>query len=140
MSHYKLRPYHHEDESFVFNSWLKSTREDFSTVSNSKFYATYKDHIKELLGKSKITIACDPEDSEFIYGYMVVQYAGDVPIIHWIYVKSPFRKVGLMKAMLETVVAELGTEPVIITYRKERQIKLYDKMKMIYKPEYRTFG
>ncbi len=78
-------------------------------------------------------IACDPSDPEFIYGYLVVRPLDDVKIIHYAYVKKPFRKFGILKKLLSECQIDLSN-PICVTTKGPDFIKY----QMVYKPELKT--
>lgn len=98
-----LRDPKSEDVPFVFNSWLKSFRDGpaMSNMANDTFYKGTHACI-ENVAKSpacKVVVACDPNDPNMIFGYGVAELVGTDLVLHWIYVKHPFRAFGLGRAI-----------------------------------------
>lgn len=119
------------DEPFIFNSWLQSNRTRHQNMPTSDYYATYKDIVTDILYKSLVVVACDPESPDFIYGYVVIRPIDDVPIIHYAYVKKPFRRWGIFKELLKNQNIELS-EPVLVTTKPPEFMKKY---LMVYRPD-----
>lgn len=136
-SHLSIRPMVEHDTNFIYNSWLKSAQADHD-LPNSKFFDSYRDHIKEILKRSKVIVACDPEDPTFLHGYMVCQQVEGVFILHWVYVKAPFRKMGVASDLIRSEFPALKQEPLVITYKNNKRSKMYESLKTIYKPEFRS--
>jgi hypothetical protein len=135
---FMIRTVREEDKPFIYNSWLKSVRKDFNDVRTSQYFQTYTDHINQLLKTSEVLIACDPEDPNHVFGYIVFKWIGDVFVLHWGYVKNVNRKLGIFKKLLGTQIKKIGEEPFVTTYKNDRQAKgLMEKYKMVYKPELR---
>lgn len=123
-----------KDEPFIYNSWLQSNKSKHPNIPASDYYSIYKKIIADALYKSIVVIACNRQDPEFIYGYAVIRPIDDVKIIHYVYVKKPFRRFGLAKQMLESQDINLK-DPVIVTAKAPEFVKGYT---LIYKPELKT--
>lgn len=115
---WSLRPLVPSDIPFVFNSWLKSYRESPQVVGvpNTVFYDKFHQVIEQILPKSVVIVAHDPEDQSIIYGYVVAEYTGRDLVFHWVYVKHPFRNFGLAKA-LEQEILTIAHQSVYYTPR-----------------------
>lgn len=129
---FAFRPMSKADEAFIYNSWLKSYRDSptVRSVPNSLYFAAHHDVIEQLLSSptANVIIACNPEDPEQIYGYGV----GDVGVIHWIYVKHPFRGNGLGRALEQRLV---GTaDAVTYTHRVKTTDRLIRDKNYTYNP------
>ncbi len=102
-----------DDVPFVFNSWLKSYRDSpmVKSIPNTIYYDEHHRVIERLLQKPELCafVACNPEDSNQIYGYVLAERAFDgqggcvSTTFHWIYCKHPFRGNGIAKALFEKV-------------------------------------
>lgn len=107
-----------EDLPFIFNSWLKSFRDSpqVQGVPNTLYYAEQHALIGQLLKDSYVLIACNPDDPGQIYGYAVgcAKPEPDHSVLHWVYVKHPFRNFGIAKALVHDV---CGDRPLYYTHR-----------------------
>lgn len=102
-----------DDVPFVFNSWLKSYRDSpmVKSIPNTIYYDEHHRVIERLLQSPDIHahVACNPEDHNQIYGYVIAEKHIDPDIkcvsttFHWIYCKHPFRGNGIAKALYEKV-------------------------------------
>ncbi len=89
-----------EDESFIFSSWLVSFRENGDwprRISKGRYFAEHKITVMKLLAVSSTLVACNPDKPGQILGYVVHQGRN---ILHWLYVKEPFRRDGLATRLL----------------------------------------
>jgi GNAT superfamily N-acetyltransferase len=60
--------------------------------------------IQRLIGRSKVLLAKNQEDDEQIFGYIVAEtLSPDRPIVHYCYVKEPFRRLGIASKLYATV-------------------------------------
>lgn len=114
----KLRPPSIQDKEFILNSWLKSNRNSDLTnyINNNLYYNYYDKLVKNCLMRSQATIACNPEDENHVYGYLVYELLGDIFIINYVYVKKTFRELGVAKQMLTAVYPEFGQVESFITH------------------------
>lgn len=113
-----LRAPNNQDGSFILDSWVRENREQYpnNLVDKSLFYTEEKKIVKILITKSLILIACNPDDTDQIYGYLVFEKIEDIPIIHFLYVKLLFRENGVAKQLIESVFPDFGKNKTIITH------------------------
>ncbi len=78
---------------FYGDSW-------FSQIPKDIFMNNYKLVIQAIINNpnSVIKIACLPDDPDVILGYSVL--SGDYKTIHWVYVKSAWRKKGIGRSLV----------------------------------------
>lgn len=102
-----IRPARTEDINFVFDSWLKSWRKSryAGVVPNHLYYATYRATIESLVARgAMLTIACHPVNTDHILGWICTEQTLDgYAVVHYLYVKDPFLKLGVDKELLEAV-------------------------------------
>jgi hypothetical protein len=67
------------------------------------FFKKYKKQIIAIFGISKAIIACNPEDEDQIFGFVVYRFKIDLPIISCIFVKAPFRHMGIGTQLMTLV-------------------------------------
>ena len=91
-----------EDISFVYSTWLKSYKHGSPLTKYTKrelFFEVHQRILDELLSKSKVIIACKDDDEDLIFGYIVFE----PHIMHYVYVKEPFRNYGIGKRLIQEV-------------------------------------
>lgn len=98
---FALRPMRASDESFVVSSWHRSYRDaDFAAApTRDAYYDTQRRVIDQCMLSGRVDVATWPDDDDHLLGF--VAHAGAV--VHYVYVKEPFRRRGLGKALLEHV-------------------------------------
>ncbi|MCB0801755.1 MAG: hypothetical protein KDB74_01540 [Flavobacteriales bacterium] len=98
-----LRRHKKADENLILNSWLRSARNhpEFSPMSNELYYKEYALRIQNYLENAECYVLCEFTDPDHIYGYIV--FDSEKKLIHFIYIKFPFRKFGFAKKLLELV-------------------------------------
>jgi hypothetical protein len=97
-----MRHPHKEDIAFIFNSWLHSYRHSLhvKNIGNTVFYAEHHKVLERLFKRCDARIACDPKDQNQIYGYIVYERITGVLVVHYCYVKQPYRRLGLCHQLL----------------------------------------
>lgn len=93
------------DVAFIFSSWLKSFRDSgflVRAVPNTIYFTNHHKILQNLIKRSTVFVACDPKDSSNIYGYVVAETISGSFVLHFIYVKQSFRKLGVGKALFNS--------------------------------------
>lgn len=112
---YKIRDYKLEDKAFIMATTLNGLwygESWFSMIPKSVFMDNYK-HIIEALVDNPLTVikvACLIGDEDVILGYSIL--STDLSIIHWVFVKRRWRKIGIARSLLPqypTSVSHLST-------------------------------
>lgn len=138
MAKWLLRPPQSEDVSFVFNSWLKSFRDSpmMFNMSNDVYFKGAHDQIEAVAKdpNARVVVACDPAEPNIIFGYGVAELVGTELVLHWVYVKHPFRNFGLGKA-IENELKMIPHESVSFScYSKLCRALLKSRSTYIYNP------
>lgn len=129
------------DLNFVLNSWLKRYRDAIRArfVSDKVYYAVQHEVITKILQQPGLValVACNAAEPNQIYGYVIAEKNHIVPdlmLVHWIYVKGPFRKFGLAKSLLSALPQDRSN--VHYTHRT-RNVEFLDKnQQAIFNPSY----
>lgn len=99
------RPAEPAELDFILDSWLKSYRTSpwAGVVRNHRYHEETRGTIEDLLGRgAKLTVASAP-DTGRVLGWVCHESKQDVLVIHYIYVKDPFRKLGVGKSLIESL-------------------------------------
>lgn len=133
----KLREIREADVSFIFNSWLRSFRDSPAVVAvpNSIYYGRHHKVISDILESSysQVLVACDPDDDDKLYGYVVAEFFPDVNVIHWVYCKQPWRRKHIGTALVEQILGD-SELPVQYSHFTRFLKKIDPKIKMTYNP------
>lgn len=112
----KFRGFKSEDQDFIFDSWLRSYRESENKVwvfeirdpksdgvrrqiKDDVFFPEHRRLIQKL--NCPALIACNPDDEDQIYGYLVGKHFTDSSVIHYIYVKEAFKHMKVASTLIE---------------------------------------
>ena len=129
---------------FVLDSWCKTVVAespwDFSTPHHTPplphplmIYET-DTLLKKIIPHSTITLACDPDDPDTIWGY--VCFDGD--LLHFIYVKSAFRGFGIGGCLLRA--AGLPGSNVITSHRTQSLFVAFPGIRFLWNPYRMIYG
>ena len=97
----EIRDYRESDKAFVLSTFLRGLYYGdswFSLIPKDIFMDNYKLVGDVLLKKYVVKVACLKEDPDVILGYSIL--GTDYQTIHWVYVKSAWRKQGVAKSLL----------------------------------------
>lgn len=98
-----IRPARAGDERLILSSWLESFR-DCSRTANlvpKPFYFPLQREVSTaLLRRGEVLVACNPMDADQIFGWAVVERIARKPVLHYVYVKQLFRRMGIASALL----------------------------------------
>lgn len=93
--------------NFVLNSWLKGLRKDvnyFRSIPPKIYFELYEESIRDVLKTSDCLVATPKDEPNLILGYLVSEERSDkYLVLHYVYVKSNFRNLGLANYMIETM-------------------------------------
>lgn len=93
-----------DDSSFIIACWLNHYKNHsyFAKRIRSNIYYPWQEMIiKAILGRpnTEALVAVESSEPEVILGYMV--YESQEPVIHFTYVKKPFRRFGIAKLLFQ---------------------------------------
>jgi len=95
-----------EDMNFVMHSYMKGFWEfgmrqagrkggyPIDCLQNADYGANQKSVIENLLQIGKCIVACPPDDHFLIFGYLIGELNQDHPVVHYVSVKSKYRRQG----------------------------------------------
>lgn len=106
-----VRPMIEEDYNFVIQSWLKSYKHNSYFCKRIRDNIYYKYHhkvITQILARAStsVLIAIDPVE-KVILGYLVTEKFENKDLVHYAYVKTSFRDLGIGGSLLK----ESGINP-----------------------------
>lgn len=104
------------DFNFIMNSWTESyRRSSFARlIPKYTFHTNHHDLMEKTLENSSFLCAVSNDDPNQIFGW--VCFEPNEKTLHYIYVKHPFRDLGIAKKLLEQ---STGTEEVTFTHLPE---------------------
>jgi GNAT superfamily N-acetyltransferase len=100
-----LRLARKEDLNFIFSTWLKGIKggNDLYRMADPRsFTLHYGEFMKRKIARTGVLVmvACLKEDNDVILGYSITERIKDYNVLHWIYVKKEWRRIGIAKDLL----------------------------------------
>lgn len=98
-SKWVLRPPKASDIAFIYSTWLKNLyfgNSWFRSIERKVYFDKYKLVLDRVLQRSTVLVCCLTDDPDVVLGYVVYEPG----ILHWIYVKKGFRRLGIGKLLL----------------------------------------
>lgn len=135
---YQIRQATPEDFNFVANSYLKSyrTAPEAKAMVNDIYFPEYKTRLIHMASTGTILVACSNEDPDQIFGYIMVGEVGTYSILHYVYVKFPFRRLGIAKALTLAALPDIGNKLTIVTHQPKNWRAVEDKYALLFQPRY----
>jgi hypothetical protein len=148
-----VRPGREADLNFIYHSWLKSYRASWAkgtnpvrSINKEIYYMNQKEIIRYLIDQSIVLVAHNPQDYDQIFGYIIGQPSAEsIGIVHYCFVKQPFRTLGigtLLLAELRRLIGHDSELPMAATHATGVfHAALADKYNIIFNPYlvYREF-
>lgn len=97
------------DLGLLVKSWVQEHRHSpFSKgVPDEVYFPDQRKLVLALLRRAWSLVAVDPEDADHLYGFVTFELAP--ARLHWVYVKEPYRRVGLGEALVRAAFGEVLT-------------------------------
>lgn len=105
------------DRPLIFATWLRAYRHGSHfprRIPDSIFFAEHHAVAEELLERSIVRVATPVDEPEVILGWAVLETLEPEPTdptspvaVHFVYVKPPFRRAGIARALLSPTVPEV---------------------------------
>ncbi len=122
------------DENFIHSTWASSYRVSEAAgcraMPTEAYHPWHRTIRGMILGRpsTRIMVARDGTNSDFIYGYIVAERLGDDLCVHWIYVKSAFKRQRVASRLLAAALEQLGegATGLVTTHRTYMERKAED--------------
>ena len=95
--------------------------------------------LKKILTNCTLLVACDPEDTDVIWGYVAFDQVD--PVLHFVYVKGAFRRMGIGTRLMEEAFdrcngswSQIENHPVVVSHRTEGLFKAWPNVKWRWNP------
>ena len=125
------------DIPFITSSWLHSFRDGQAVQScpNRLYFANQHKIMEALIPRSTIVVAVNEEDHDQILGWACFEKQSGAVVLHFLYVKNHFRRLGLAKQIVDILLDAEDVATVFYTHRTPvvDRVKL-DRTKWVYNP------
>ena len=93
------------DRAFILATWLRALYYGdtfFSMIPKDRFMKHYHKLVERFIDSPSalVQVACLKDDPEVILGYSVCHSSADGIVLDWIYVKKPWRGIGIAKSLV----------------------------------------
>ncbi len=133
---HRIRPAAAGDRNFIVRGWVSEMRRAAYAryVPADVYWPSQHELIARLLDDANVIVACDPDDAHHLYGCTVWSEPPLGPVMHWLYVKGDFRRMGLAGSLLTAAVGD--RRPVLCTQasRLFEEKSLIERHGLIYSP------
>lgn len=125
-----------DDLNFILDSWLRSARGvgDNAHMNNAVYYGEagygFRDECVKKLKGGFVTVACNPSDQDQIIGWM----AWGPGVLHYIYVKQPFRQMGIATKLVTYGFPAFGSSPTVTSSIGRFQREWAKKYNLVFDP------
>jgi len=133
-----IRDLQSSDYPFLFNSWMKSYSKEFldkKNVPSQIYYQGLHKLIESLLPSCVVKMAVTEDDLDVIIGYVVASSDENVGVVHYVYVKESFRRLGIASQLLASVGIEPDMDSIFTAYTSSGS-ELAAKFNSLYHPFY----
>lgn len=122
--------------SFVYNSILKSNRSTGinTSIDNDIYYTEESKKLKNILNDSDVVVIVNKDDYDQFLGYCV--YKDDT--IHFVYVKYNFRKLGIVKDLVNSLGLLTDDKYTYITYYPKNK-KQFESLQKKYNVKFNPY-
>lgn len=99
------RPYRETDKNFVLSTALRGLYYGepwYQQIPKDIFMTKYHAYLERLIARKDtyIRVACLQDEPDVILGYAIFGEAEDMVKLHYVFVKSPFRRIGIARSLL----------------------------------------
>lgn len=72
----------------------------FTKTDTDDFNKFLDDQFSKIFGRLEIFVICDSTEDNLVYSFLVAERSDDKDIIHWVFTKNKFRRLGFCKELL----------------------------------------
>ena len=110
---YSIRPAEPADVPFLRNSWARCSNDTQHKhyrprIPESIYMTEHHRQAAEILSRAACLVACGADDPDVVLGYIVAERVNDRPVFHYVYVKHPFRRLGIAKDLFINISEIVG--------------------------------
>lgn len=113
----QLRPAALGDLALIMSSWIGEYREGpiGRLMTDTRYYAEVRPIVERLVTRLPPLVACDPGNPDTIYGWACGERVTSDLVVHFLYVRGPWRRWGIARKLLAALGYQAG-ERVIVTH------------------------
>lgn len=101
------RPAEIDDAPFVVSTWSRAFKESRSagTIATEDWERVMHPQIQRILARPTVrtVVAYENTAPDFLYGYIAAEPERVDPVVHFVYVKEPYRRAGYARGLFATI-------------------------------------
>lgn len=100
----RCRPAVGADQGLILDSWVNSYRKsrDVRDVIGPVYRSGQRQLAERLLERCGATVLCASDFLPQVFAWMCAEKVGSILVLHYLYVKQPYRRQGLARTLLFT--------------------------------------
>jgi hypothetical protein len=134
---YIIRDKIKEDESYIYNSYLKSYYKNYpiKLVPQTLYFRGQAKVMDFLLENANVQVFVFPEDTNEIIGYIIYQYVADALVIHYIFIREMFQGQKIATEIIKSLTYK-DTFLIIATHLTDnfKHLRNVSETRLIYDP------
>lgn len=130
-----VREHNEKDIPFIYKSWLVNFRDSNNLealIDKQIYFDSHKKIIDKILEQSTCLIAANPDDEDQIFGYVIFDNYKKLQILHYVYVKAPYRRLGIA-SLLKKLAFKLP-HAIVTSHHTRMSMVLRDKWNLVFNP------
>jgi len=135
----RIRKADEGDISFIYSSWLKSYAAQNKDQPKITVYKMHREVVSRLLEDGITLVACMEDNPDQVLGWLCAQRIPKFLILHYCYVKAPFRRFGLARSLVDAFEYRSG-EPVALSHKGYVCKDLKGRYEFLYVPHLQQEG
>ena len=120
----------------VIAPWVRQIRsmKPFDKMPPDDFKRHKDMVIGGLIDRCSPVMACHPDASDQVFGWVCGELQGEDQVLHFCYVRSAFRRFGIGNALMRRCFPKLGEDPLYFTHRTPAMKHFMDKWRARWDP------
>lgn len=130
-----------KDFNFINNSWSRSYADSPGfgyrlDIDKYIYEKQMQKKIDKILSRENIIIliACNKQDQDQIFGYIVAEIIDGFPVLHYVYIKNAYRNQRLATALMYTFHPNFKKTAFLFTNKSHAGSNIFNKVIGIYDP------
>lgn len=131
------RPMEEKDEDLIYGGWVESLRgqSPYREMRSQDYRPSQRKLIQEILSRPGVTVlVAQAQGKELEYGFCCGEMEDGNFILHYIYVRPPYRKGNIASGLLQFMGVRVGKTPIVATHWRSNMRHFREKWNLTYNP------
>lgn len=125
----------HWTQSAGGSDYLKARNRRLGATLRDAYYVHHSDVVNEILDRSRVVVAAIEDDDDTIIGWACAErHWSRCTVIHYAFVKSPFRGLQVAWRLISHLLDELGDDDVVASHQSKAARRLFRRNKWPHVP------